>query len=311
MGFTFAVESWAPEYGAQLEPGDTPNRPQPDVDVAVERERTEWAPIAPPPAGPEHVAFVDGIQRIDARVWITNPDGSVRMGICASYAAGVVRCNGVAKAEAIVVGRSLIAPQVAAGIDAMPGVDFQPCSTATDAPEVLQQALEGRRRELEVEAATRGAGAELVVLDGSLSGRTHVGGAIGYLKTHQVRYLPDDLHLLVGKLGPGERTPVFMTTTNWSRYSWYLRLPGPADHPWSGIVRCEAAETLTPAEAIELAGMSAATLPRYASAPHKDPRAPQNLYPIAGLERELRRYLGDQQLLYRALRQAAARTAAA
>jgi hypothetical protein len=47
-------------------------------------------------------------------------------------------------------------------------------------------------------------------------------------------------------------------------------------------------------------------LPRYASAEYKDTRAPQNLYPIAGLERELRRRLGDQRLLYRALRVAAA-----
>jgi hypothetical protein len=47
-----------------------------------------------------------------------------------------------------------------------------------------------------------------------------------------------------------------------------------------------------------------ATLPPYASEPHKDPRAPQNLYPIAGLERALRRRLGDQHVLYRALRRA-------
>jgi hypothetical protein len=47
-------------------------------------------------------------------------------------------------------------------------------------------------------------------------------------------------------------------------------------------------------------------LPRYASERYKEPRAPQNLYPIAGLERELRRRLGDQRLLYRALRVAAA-----
>jgi hypothetical protein len=46
-------------------------------------------------------------------------------------------------------------------------------------------------------------------------------------------------------------------------------------------------------------------LPKLSSAPHKDPRAPQNLVPIGGLERELRRRLGDQQLLYRALRAAA------
>ena len=48
-----------------------------------------------------------------------------------------------------------------------------------------------------------------------------------------------------------------------------------------------------------------ATLPRYASEPHKESRAPQNLYPVGGLERELRRRLGDPDLLYRALRRSA------
>jgi hypothetical protein len=59
------------------------------------------------------------------------------------------------------------------------------------------------------------------------------------------------------------------------------------------------------AEAAQTASRVSATLPRYASARHKDPRAPQNLYPIGGLERELRRRLGDRDLAIRALRRAA------
>ena len=55
----------------------------------------------------------------------------------------------------------------------------------------------------------------------------------------------------------------------------------------------------------QLADLTARLLPPLASSPHKDPRAPQNLVPIGGLERELRHRLGDQQLLYRALRAAA------
>ena len=54
-----------------------------------------------------------------------------------------------------------------------------------------------------------------------------------------------------------------------------------------------------------------ATLPRYASESHKDPRAPQNLYPVGGLERELRRRLGDPDVLYRALLIAASRGSSA
>ena len=52
------------------------------------------------------------------------------------------------------------------------------------------------------------------------------------------------------------------------------------------------------------------TLPAYASSPHKDSRAPQNLVPIGGLERSLRRLLGDGRLMQRALREAASAPAA-
>src|SRR6185437_5801647 len=61
------------------------------------------------------------------------------------------------------------------------------------------------------------------------------------------------------------------------------------------------------AAAAALAGRTQVTLARYASAGYKDSRAPQNLYPIAGLERALRRRLGDPGVLYRALRAAAGR----
>ena len=42
-------------------------------------------------------------------------------------------------------------------------------------------------------------------------------------------------------------------------------------------------------------------LPRLASDSAHDPRAPANLYPIGGLERHLRRLLGDSQIVRRAI----------
>ena len=70
-------------------------------------------------------------------------------------------------------------------------------------------------------------------------------------------------------------------------------------------MRCEASADLPLAEAVRLADITARTLPRFASKPHKDARAPQNLYPIAGLERELRHRLGDPAFILRAVRAAA------
>ena len=54
-------------------------------------------------------------------------------------------------------------------------------------------------------------------------------------------------------LGPSERTPVFLIGGSWDRFSWYLRLPGPPSHPWSGIARLECAANVTAAEVIALA----------------------------------------------------------
>ena len=75
-------------------------------------------------------------------------------------------------------------------------------------------------------------------------------------------------------------------------------------HASSGIVRCEASGQLPAADVIRLADRTAALLPLFASDPHLDPRAPQNLVPIAALERQLRHRMGEPGLVYRALREA-------
>ncbi|MGZ8753429.1 MAG: hypothetical protein ACXW1S_10655, partial [Acidimicrobiia bacterium] len=82
------------------------------------------------------------------------------------------------------------------------------------------------------------------------------------------------------------------------------------DAPWAGVVRVECSTDVPAPEAAELADTVGATLSRYASEPYKDPRAPQNLYPIGGLEKDLRHRLGDARLMFRALRTAAALGAA-
>jgi hypothetical protein len=138
-----------------------------------------------------------------------------------------------------------------------------------------------------------------------LRGRTHLERTVGYIKTHHASYLPAGQAAVVAALMPGQRTPAFTMGTSWRRNSWYLQLPGTPGVPWSGIVRLECPAELPPAGVTRLADLTARLLPPLASTPHKDPRAPQNLVPIGGLERELRHRLGDQQLLYRALRAAA------
>jgi len=48
--------------------------------------------------------------------------------------------------------------------------------------------------------------------------------------------------------------------------------------------------------AVDAADQAAGWLPGFASALHRDPRAPVNLMPIAGLERHLHRRQGDARL---------------
>jgi hypothetical protein len=172
-------------------------------------------------------------------------------------------------------------------------------------PVAVNLAIHARMTALEQRVATDHGG-DLVVFDGPLRGR-HDPSGVGYVKTQHVQYLPDELVPVLGRLGDGERTPLVLIGDQgaWSRRSWYLRLPGPRNHPRAGIVRCELPAVGPVADAIARADTVSAWLPRFASRPHKDARAPQNLTPIAGLEHRLRHLLGDPVLLDRSLRRAA------
>jgi hypothetical protein len=180
----------------------------------------------------------------------------------------------------------------------------------------LSAALQRRLAEVELLTANNARAAltehteadeqDLLVIDGPLRGRQHLPRTLGFIKSHRAAYLPPELHALVGRLKSTQRTPMFLMGTSWERFSWYLRLPCLPAAPWAGVVRLECSSEMPKQSAVALANLSQVVLPRFASTEYKDSRAPQNLYPIAGLERQLRRRLGDPQLLYRALRKAAA-----
>jgi hypothetical protein len=306
----FAVETWAPEFGAPVG-GEVLGESDAEVDVSVEAAAGDWAPMAP--AGPAAgcVMFVDGVQRIDARVWVEDDDGGSRQGVCASWAAGVVRCDDVARILVAEVRRGVLCPGPGVEPIATRHGDYRAYPVPEAGGDALSQALGRVRGDLEGRVAVEsGPDRDLLVVDGPLGDRRHIDGAVGYVKAHHVAYLPGPQQSVVGRLAPGERTPLFRIGSDRFRWSWYLRLPGPATHAWWGVVRCEAAGDLTLEDAVARADQVAATLPRFASQPHNDPRAPQNLHPIAGLERELKRRLGDPLLLERALREAAAAVAA-
>jgi hypothetical protein len=202
--------------------------------------------------------------------------------------------------ESALVERGLFTAAPARDVDTRVGT-YQVKATKGTTPEELWLGIQQRMGDLEERAARDVGEADLVVVDGPLSHHREVKNAVGYVKTQKVQYLPMELRGVLTSLLPGFRTPLFLTTTSWSRYSWYLRL---ANHsgPAGGLVRCEIDGNTDVATAARVANRVSATLPRFASERHKDPRAPQNLYPIGGLERELKHRLGDRELAVRALR---------
>ena len=318
------VDAWDPSYGASLEGGDTGDGPasasSSRVDVDVEVPAALWAPIdvAAGVSAPDVVFLVDGVRRIDAGLWTAEEDGASYAGLAASYAAGVVRCDlksGVAELAVNRVARGLFtaspsAEDLVAGSVRYTVHRVNGTGEASKLPAAVQPPLTALEIDVSNVARDGGSdGADLLVLDGPLRGRNHLPRAIGYIKTQQKQYLPAAQSVVVTALRPGQRTPVFAMGPTWGGgWSWYLRLPGSSGAPWAGIVRIECSPDLTPQEAIGLAEVSAATLPRFASSSYKDPRAPQNLVPIAGLERRLRGLLGDARVLHRALLLASART---
>lgn len=317
----FSVDPWDPAYGTSA--GSQRGDSSAVVDVDVEVPSAEWAPVDLPAdlAAPRAVLFVDGVRRVDAQVWVHEPSGEAAPALCASYAAGVVCCCPDQGAHLLIadVRRGLFTTaddgadlMTTAGRYEAVKIDTRTPDTASIAPAqllslALQRGLAAAEHEVAEQArAGHSTADDLLVVDGPLHERRRLPRAIGFVKTHRSDYLPASLTGVVAALRAGQRTPVFRVGSRYEVYTWYLRLPCAAGAPWAGVVRVDCSADLPAEEAAALAATSQVTLGRYASTEYKDPRAPQNLYPIAGLERELRRRLGAPAVLYRALRRAAA-----
>jgi hypothetical protein len=312
---SFSIDPWDPSYGMAFGDeltGDSAPESTAELRLDLEVPADRWQPLTAAESDPvpATILFLDGVRRIDARVWVHGEDPQPAPGIAASYAAGLVCLNGAARIADVAVERGLFTPAVGAvDIDSR-HAHYVARKAAGPAPDQLSLALQQHLSETEVRLAllfraSQPDADDLLFVDGPLRGRTHLDRTVGYVKTHHTTYLPTEQAAVVSALRAGQRTPAFTMGTSWRRNSWYLRLPGARDAPWAGVVRLECSADLPLPEVRRLADLSARLLPPLASSRHKDPRAPQNLVPIGGLERELRRRLGDQQLLYRSLAAAA------
>jgi hypothetical protein len=147
---------------------------------------------------------------------------------------------------------------------------------------------------------------DVVFLDGPLTYVTAAAGGpiVGFVKRLLRTYLDPAASALLPRLAVGERTPLFLVeAAREPRYSWYMRLAAgrAIDSALTGVVRLEAPSGPGLEAARGLADLSARELPRFASDPARDPRAPQNLLPIGALETRLKHRLGDHAVIRRAI----------
>ncbi len=301
------LDPWAAEYEGSIQVADDAEGAPVDVRV----ESACWEAIRPSPAPPpQRIAFVDGVRRIEHRLLVSEGERTV-FGLFGSFGVGAAFVATTARVErerigrvVVVAGGLLLEPFSAALRDG--GVVFEPRSEAANTPVAPVEGLQAAMREAEGRLAGELASeVEVVFQDGPLGFLTAgvLGPVVGFVKRLQRQYLDPAHHALLPRLGVGERTPLFLVGGREPRYSWYLRIASgrAIESALTGVVRAECRAAQGVDEARRLADLSARELPRFASDAAHDPRAPQNLYPVGGLEARLKHLLGDPALVRRAI----------
>lgn len=260
---------------------------------------------------PKSMAFVDGSLRVEARLTRT-VGGETIAGVagCASAGAVVVPGDGSPlRFEHVEVRRYVIfAGGQRVELPQQPGGwSWEPDSVPDPDVDKARDRLQRHMRDAEVRIAEAlWSSGILTVVDGPL---TMVRSGwdtpiIGYVKTHHRPMLAPDEWAKVPTIGVGQRTTAFQIRDD--LYAAYLRVgdPGRWASPWGGIVRLEVPAGAGLERALCVIDTAAAWLPDFASAAHRDARAPVNLTPISGLERHLHHLHGDARLGLRAVRAA-------
>jgi hypothetical protein len=224
-----------------------------------------------------------------------------------------VRCDGRAAFADHAIGRSVVLAgglrstrvEVDVGGDRLA---YEPASEPGSDPDVpvfgLQKAMQASEAALAARTAAEGEG--LVLADGRLGFLDPTASpVVGVVKRLVRAYLDPEHDALLARLAPGERTPLFGLVYEGQpleRYAWYTRLVPrrPAWHDHAGLVRCEVRAGVGVDEARSLADRVSALLPAFAGRP-TDPRFPQNLAPVGGLEAWLQHRMGHRGLIRRAL----------
>jgi hypothetical protein len=302
------IDPWAPDYDASIQFVEADEEEVLSVDVAV--ERTTWGAVDPGPGATPPLSIVDGVRRVELRV-VSDVDDRICYGLFGSAAVGAAHLDARAEITEVQVQRFLV---MGAGV--LPGdrtiagpggpLEFGGISVTENTSMAPLAGLQEQMRAAEAALAERLAERPggLVIVDGPLQPlRPPTALIVGYVKRMQRGYLGPAEATLIARLRRGQRTPIFAILDRHPRYSWYVRLApaAPFAHGFAGVARLEIGQTTGLAEAVRVADLSARVLPRLASTPDRDPRAPQNLVPVGALEHHLRHRLGDPAWIRRLL----------
>ncbi|MYC91723.1 MAG: hypothetical protein F4X15_09660 [Gemmatimonadetes bacterium] len=303
------VEPFDASYGAGFRADEEDEH---TVECRVVEDGGHFRIHQPRDAGaPARLCFVDGVRRTEAHLTRTNPKGETITGIAGAWGAGAVLIgqDGPAEIGHVEIRRAVIfsgGEQVR--LHPHPGGwRWTALSVDSEEPHAASQHLQRLMRDTEAAIADRlFAEGWLVVFDGPLHSirRSRTTPVVGYVKTHHRRTLAVEHWQVVPGLLVGERTSIFAMKDD--RYACYIRVgdPGPWAGPWAGIARLEVPASSGSAQAIATVDRAASWLPTFASAPHRDARAPVNLAPVARLEQHLHHLIGDSRLALRAVREA-------
>ena len=93
------VEGWDPEYGTPLDQDEALAPAEGSVDPTVETD--DWEPLEGMDDGIQHVAFVDGVRRVDARLTLDDPVAGPTPGLVGTFAVGATRWDRPARRSEI------------------------------------------------------------------------------------------------------------------------------------------------------------------------------------------------------------------
>lgn len=314
------LDPWGGDYGSQISTPHEADTEETTVQTLDEEgEKCPWKPIDPNPTTlPNETIVVDGVMRSDAFGMVE--DGERRaLALFGSFAAGAVSINSQVRIVQERVVRLFLAGgnwPTPANVDVPVGRNgnlcYQGFSAKDETYEDLREGLVNEMRRAEAQVAELLTSVDsLVLADGSLKFFGGASSVVGVIKTIHKLYLSPKRTSLLGRLQPGQRTPFFCIeskrkNTGYRMLTCYLRLTvaQPIELPFAGLVRLEVNPSQREQRDVSnVFDQAAVKVSALASRAPKDPRAPQNLIPIGGLERRLRHQLGDAQLVLRGIKQ--------